>query len=112
MTEIKQFYKAKNLFANNNIPTMQDILEDIAQYRLAKEQRKQARQQNRPDTKRKVNEPLVGNYYYNKQHRQYILVNNEHRVQPYICECGSTINKKGKPQHMKTVKHINYSQSL
>ena len=112
MTEIKQFYKSKNIFSNNNIPTMQDILEDSAQYRLAKEQRKQARQQKKTDTKQKVNEPVIGNYYYNKQHRQYILVNNEPKNRSHICECGSTITRNGKSQHMQTAKHIKNSNSI
>ena len=93
MTEIKQFYKSKNLFANNNIPTMHDILEDIAQCRLAKEQRKQARQQKREDTKKEINELAMRNYYNTKE--------------SYRCDCGSTINISSKPQHIKSKKHIN-----
>jgi hypothetical protein len=30
----------------------------------------------------------------------------------FVCECGSEINYGGKAEHCKSVKHINYIQSL
>lgn len=43
-------------------------------------------------------------YYHNNKH----LIQNKRRNDKYTCECGKTLRKDGKSNHLKTKKHLNF----
>ena len=53
--------------------------------------------------------------YHKEYHKEWYKNNkdtyNERRKEKYTCECGSTLRKSDKGQHLKTKKHKNFIQS-
>jgi len=99
--DVERLYQVEQEYIDKLNPS----LNERRAYR-SEEQRKEYNKEYRENNKE----------YHKEYHKEWYKNNkdtyNERRKEKYTCECGSTLRKSDKGQHLKTKKHKNFIQSL